>query len=106
MLPRVGMEGSFSRLPRREPRWRELLDRLVARGLCPPEKRDALLAWPGYDTFWSASGAWPVWPRPASGRLRPLLESREGGLPARGGAADQGLPDVRPLRSRPGSRKR
>jgi hypothetical protein len=66
ILPRIGIEGSFSHLPRREPRWRDLFDRLVARGLCAPEKRDAVLAWPGYDSFWTAPERWPATPRPAA----------------------------------------
>lgn len=45
--PRIGIEGSFSRLPGREPRWGELFERLVSRGLCDPGKRDAALAWVG-----------------------------------------------------------
>lgn len=57
--PRVGVEGSLPRLPRREPRWRALFDRLVAAGLCDPERRDAALAWPGYDTPGTAAGRWP-----------------------------------------------
>jgi hypothetical protein len=60
VLPRIGIEGSFSKLPAREPRWAELLDRLVVQDLCPPEKRDALLSWTGSDTFWTAPKAWPV----------------------------------------------
>lgn len=60
ILPRIGIEGSFPRLPRREPRWPALFDRLVGRGLCTPEKREAALAWPGYDTFWTAPVEWPV----------------------------------------------
>ncbi len=60
VLPRIGLEGSFPRLPRREPRWAALFKRLVERGLCTAEKRDAALAWPGYDTFWTAPAAWPV----------------------------------------------
>jgi len=58
--PRIGIEGSFPRLPRREPRWGELFDRLVDRGLCAPEKRDAVLGWTGYDTVRTAPGEWPV----------------------------------------------
>lgn len=58
--PRIGIEGSFARLPQRDPRWTELFTRLVARGLCCPVKRDAILAWPGYDTFWTAAAAWPL----------------------------------------------
>jgi hypothetical protein len=60
VLPRIGIEGSYPRLPRREPAWAALLERFVAAGLCAPEKRDALLAWPGYDTFWTAPASWPV----------------------------------------------
>jgi hypothetical protein len=60
VLPRIGIEGSFSKLPACEPRWAELLDRLVVHGLCPPGKRDALLSWTGSDTFWTAPQAWPV----------------------------------------------
>jgi len=58
--PRAGLEGSFVRWPHREPRWRELFDRLVERGLCAPEKRDAVFAWPGQETFWTAPGRWPA----------------------------------------------
>jgi hypothetical protein len=58
--PRAGLEGSFVKWPHREPRWRELFDRLVDRGLCAPEKRDAVFAWPGQETFWAAPGRWPA----------------------------------------------
>lgn len=58
--PRAGLEGSFVKWPHQEPRWRELFDRLVDRGLCAPEKRDAVFAWPGQETFWSAPGRWPA----------------------------------------------
>src|SRR3954469_3953052 len=60
ILPRIGIEGSFPRQPSREPRWEAFFERLVRRGLCSPEKRDAALAWPGYDTFWTAPERWPV----------------------------------------------
>ncbi|HEY2295254.1 MAG TPA: hypothetical protein VGM86_31510 [Thermoanaerobaculia bacterium] len=60
ILPRIGIEGSFPRQPSREPRWGALFESLVRRGLCSPEKRDAALAWPGYDTFWTAPERWPV----------------------------------------------
>ncbi len=60
ILPRVGLEGSFPCQPRREPRWASLFEGLVRRGLCSPAKRDALLAWTGYDTFWTAPDRWPV----------------------------------------------
>ncbi|HSG39950.1 MAG TPA: hypothetical protein VLE27_09965 [Thermoanaerobaculia bacterium] len=60
ILPRIGVEGSFSQLPEREPRWRETLERLVKAKLCDPAKRDAVLAWSGYDTFRTAPEAWPA----------------------------------------------
>jgi hypothetical protein len=60
VLPRIGLEGAFPRQPRREPRWAEILGRLVEQGLCSPAKRDAVLAWPGYDSFWTAPDRWPV----------------------------------------------
>lgn len=58
--PRIGIEGSFPRQPRREPHWEELLSRLESRGLCSPQKLTDTLAWPGYDSFWTAAQRWPV----------------------------------------------
>lgn len=58
--PRIGVEGSFSRLPHREPRWGELFGRMVGRGLCDPGKRDAALAWVGWESFRTAPSAWPA----------------------------------------------
>jgi hypothetical protein len=60
ILPRIGLEGSFPRQPPHEPRWEALFRRLMERGLCSPEKRDAVLTWPGYDTFWTAPERWPI----------------------------------------------
>jgi hypothetical protein len=60
--PRIGLEGSFARLTRREPRWGELLDGLGRWGLCSPEQREALLAWTGWDSFWTAPDIWPRGP--------------------------------------------
>ncbi|HEX6904266.1 MAG TPA: hypothetical protein VF789_31440 [Thermoanaerobaculia bacterium] len=60
VLPRIGIEASFARQPEREPRWNVLFERLVTAGLCDPGKRDAALAWSGYDTFRTAPEAWPV----------------------------------------------
>jgi hypothetical protein len=57
---RIGIEGSFPWQPRREPRWKDLFGRLESRGLCSPGKRTAALAWPGWDSFWTAAGPWPV----------------------------------------------
>ena len=60
ILPRIGIEGSFPRQPSREPRWHAFFERLVQAGVCSPEKREAVLAWPGYDTFWTSPERWPV----------------------------------------------
>ena len=60
IAPRVGLEASFVRGPHREPRWRNLFDRLIDQGLCDPEKRDAVFAWPGQESFWAAPGRWPA----------------------------------------------
>jgi hypothetical protein len=56
----IGIECSYVKQPNREPRWKALLDRLVERGLCLPEQRDALLAWPGAETARQAGEGWPV----------------------------------------------
>jgi len=56
---RIGLECGFERQPQREPRWAKLFDRLVAGGLCDPDKRDAVLRWPGYDSLWTAVDRWP-----------------------------------------------
>jgi hypothetical protein len=60
VLPRIGVEGSFPRQPGREPRWRKLFGRLESRGLCSPKRRETILAWPGYDSFWTAPQKWPI----------------------------------------------
>ncbi|HEV2845640.1 MAG TPA: hypothetical protein VG477_12390, partial [Thermoanaerobaculia bacterium] len=60
VLPRIGIEASFARQPAREPGWEILFQELVAAGLCTPGKRDAALAWSGYDTFRTAPEAWPL----------------------------------------------
>jgi len=58
VLPRIGIEGSFSGLPQRQPSWHELLERMGG-----PEdggKRRAALEWSGQDSFWTAASRWPV----------------------------------------------
>ena len=57
---RVGVEISFLRLPHREPRWRELFDRLVDVGWCDPARRDAVLDWPGQIRGADAETPWPA----------------------------------------------
>jgi hypothetical protein len=58
--PRIGIEGSFTRPPSRERRWKDLLDSLVSRGWCSPEKGEAVLRWPGHESFWTAPEGWPL----------------------------------------------
>jgi hypothetical protein len=58
--PRIGIEGSFLRPPSRERRWKGLFDSLVSRGWCSPEKSDAVLGWPGHESFWTAPEGWPL----------------------------------------------
>ncbi len=60
LLPRLGVELSYNSWPRRgEPQWEGLFDRLLDAGLCTPEKRDALFAWPGYVSADSVADLWP-----------------------------------------------
>lgn len=48
--PHIGVECSFlSYTYHQETRWRDLLNILVMRNLCLPERRDALLEYPGVD---------------------------------------------------------
>jgi hypothetical protein len=62
MLPRVGLECHVFgvSLPEAKAKWTELLDILVAKGLCLPSKRDALLAWMGHSHARSIAGPWPA----------------------------------------------
>jgi hypothetical protein len=57
ILPRIGLEISFAE--RHEHAWRAALDRLVDLGLCLPEKREAVLAWPGRSREERPAPAWP-----------------------------------------------
>lgn len=55
-LPRIGIEpgftaSSWARQPHREPRWQGQLDVLAAEGALTPEKREALLGWPGHEVL-------------------------------------------------------
>jgi hypothetical protein len=73
LAPRVGVEVSFPRQPRNDPRWDRLLGRLVAAGLCSPAARDAALAWPGQDSLWTAPERWPGAPGAARRRCARTL---------------------------------
>jgi len=86
--PRIGIEGSYPRQPAREPRWEIFFARLVAQGLCTPEKRDAALAWPGYDSFWTAPERWPLAESGVQGHcVRALSHVKVVCLPGRGSEA-------------------
>ena len=49
VLPRVGVEGSFRKLPSREIGWQEVLDRLGMGRLVRLEEQDGVRRWPGQD---------------------------------------------------------
>lgn len=62
VLPGFKLEGYFLPARQREDearRWRCLLDALVEAELCLPAKRDALLAWPGYNHQGQEGSPWP-----------------------------------------------
>jgi hypothetical protein len=60
--PKIGLECYFTgfRQPETEPRWRIFLEELVARGLCLPTKRDALLAYSGESSEQTDPERWPA----------------------------------------------
>jgi hypothetical protein len=66
--PKIGLECSFdgNRQPRREPRWGAFLNSLVLSGLCTADKREALLAYPGYVDEAAHTVPWPASLRRAS----------------------------------------
>ena len=56
--PKIGIELSFSGNNfQNEKRWKQLLDYLVQKNMCIPEKRDALLRYPGVDENDAISGS-------------------------------------------------
>lgn len=58
LLPRLGLE--FASRGGADPDRLALIDRCVAQGLCTPEKRDALLSWPGSTREELPGYDWPV----------------------------------------------
>jgi hypothetical protein len=58
---KIGLECYFggNKQPRTEPRWSLFLDSLVRDGLCTADKRDALLAYPGYVDENAEGIPWP-----------------------------------------------
>ncbi|MBW3570477.1 MAG: hypothetical protein KY467_05180, partial [Gemmatimonadetes bacterium] len=63
LLPRLGLEYTLERSPQVHGGIAEgaFLDRLVECGLCAPERRDALQAWPGYEVHTLRHELWPSW---------------------------------------------
>lgn len=56
--PRLGLECILDRDPS-PARWGRWLEHLVAQGLCTPDKRDALRAWPGLSSQRAQPESWP-----------------------------------------------
>ena len=63
LLPRLGLEYTLERRAqlRGALAERAFVDRLVECGLCRPERRDALAAWPGYEVRTLRHELWPSW---------------------------------------------
>jgi hypothetical protein len=61
LLPRLGVEYTLDRHAQIRGRVAEqgFLDALAERGLCEPARRDALLAWPGYELLTLRHELWP-----------------------------------------------
>ncbi|PHM06458.1 hypothetical protein CK516_33395 [Nostoc sp. 'Peltigera malacea cyanobiont' DB3992] len=58
IYPQIGLECYFEQQSGLDPRWSPFLNDLVAKGLCTPEKRDALIAWVGYTTPSTSKEPW------------------------------------------------
>lgn len=59
IYPQIGLECIFLNQPDSESRWNTFFNYLVEQGLCEPEKRDALLKWPGFTNPINAQAPWP-----------------------------------------------
>lgn len=57
--PRIGLEYHLRPTPSQTPSWQPFLDELVRDGLCRPEKRDGLLAYPGVSDELRDRARWP-----------------------------------------------
>ena len=74
--PRLGIEFSFASIRyHQETRWKKLFDYLVEKGMCLPEKRDALLGYSGVE-YTNISGSVMKPLTSASRHLNDLLSSR------------------------------
>jgi Rps23 Pro-64 3,4-dihydroxylase Tpa1-like proline 4-hydroxylase len=56
---KIGLECYLTLQPKYEPRWMSFLDYLLKVGLCLPQKRDALLTYPGYVREKNHRNQWP-----------------------------------------------
>ena len=60
VYPQLGLECHLPQQPQPDRRWAVFLDHLVAKGLCTPEKKEALLAWPGLSQKADNPQLWPA----------------------------------------------
>jgi len=60
MSPRIGIEFFSKGLPQSTAERHRLLDQLVENGLCPAEKREALLTWAGFSRELYHQHRWPT----------------------------------------------
>ena len=74
--PKVGVQyHDTENMQHSAPKWLAFLDRLVAKGLCLPGKRDALKVWLGHVHERSHKDSWPANLRALSERLGPKVMS-------------------------------
>jgi hypothetical protein len=59
ILPKIGLECYLLRQPQVDENWNLFLDDLVAKGLCLPHKKEALLNYPGYIRRKMSPLLWP-----------------------------------------------
>lgn len=59
IAPKIGLECYLFQQPKFQPKWQKFLDYLVATGLCLPQKRDGLLAYPGHVREKNYRDQWP-----------------------------------------------
>lgn len=59
IYPQIGLECILVHQPEQDSRWATFLDYLLERGLCTPEKREALLKWPGQTNPVNSPAPWP-----------------------------------------------
>ncbi len=68
--PKIGLECSLGPSPEIKDRYARFLDFLVARGLCLPQKRDALMQYPGGNHQYEKPDLWPEHLKQASALFR------------------------------------